>query len=43
MLLIWIWQLERRQALLLEWKKHRVLLSRVDAGKAPDINWPQSP
>ncbi|HAT7488686.1 TPA: tail fiber assembly protein [Enterobacter asburiae] len=28
---------------LLEWRKHRVLLSRVDVGKAPDIKWPQTP
>ncbi|BEK73864.1 tail fiber assembly protein [Enterobacter asburiae] len=28
---------------VLEWRKHRVLLSRVDVGKAPDIKWPQTP
>lgn len=27
-------------ALLLEWKKYRVLLNRVDTSIAPDIEWP---
>lgn len=30
-------------ALLQEWKKYRVLLSRVDTGLAPENRWPQSP
>lgn len=30
-------------ALLLEWKKYRVLLNRVDISKAPDIAWPDKP
>ncbi|HBL4909300.1 TPA: tail fiber assembly protein, partial [Enterobacter hormaechei] len=29
--------------LLTEWKKYRVLLSRVDTSKAPDIEWPEVP
>lgn len=28
---------------LKEWKTFRVMLSRVDASKAPDITWPQQP
>lgn len=28
---------------LIEWKKYRVLLNRVDTSKAPDINWPEPP
>lgn len=30
-------------ALLLEWKKYRVLLNRVDTSNAPDIEWPVAP
>lgn len=30
-------------ALLLEWKKYRVLLNRVDTSNAPDIEWPEAP
>lgn len=26
-----------------EWRKYRVLLTRVDPGKAPDITWPEVP
>lgn len=29
--------------LLVEWKKYRVLLNRVDTSKAPDIEWPEKP
>ncbi|EOZ1453359.1 tail fiber assembly protein [Enterobacter bugandensis] len=29
--------------LLTDWKKYRVLLSRVDTSKAPDIEWPEVP
>ncbi|MDE7599685.1 tail fiber assembly protein [Enterobacter asburiae] len=29
--------------LLLEWKKYRVQLNRVDVTKAPDIDWPVKP
>ncbi|CNK38539.1 tail fiber assembly protein [Yersinia intermedia] len=28
---------------LVEWKKYRVLLMRVDTSKAPDIEWPRVP
>ncbi|NIA43826.1 MULTISPECIES: tail fiber assembly protein [Providencia] len=28
---------------LQEWKKHRVLLNRVDTSMAPDIDWPEKP
>ncbi|RTY28681.1 tail fiber assembly protein [Morganella morganii] len=31
------------EALLKEWKKYRVLLSRVDTTLAPDIAWPVKP
>ncbi|EMJ5880571.1 tail fiber assembly protein [Enterobacter cloacae] len=34
---------EKERILLTEWKKYRVLLSRVDTNKAPDIEWPESP
>ncbi|HFR4127866.1 TPA: tail fiber assembly protein [Yersinia enterocolitica] len=34
---------EEEAALLLEWKKYRVLLMRVDTSKAPDIEWPTPP
>jgi hypothetical protein len=30
-------------ALLLEWKKYRVLLNRIDTSIAPDIEWPAPP
>lgn len=30
-------------ALLLEWKKYRVLLNRIDTSIAPDIEWPVAP
>lgn len=30
-------------ALLLEWKKYRVLLSRIEPKSAPDIVWPDKP
>ncbi|HFD6761819.1 TPA: tail fiber assembly protein [Enterobacter hormaechei] len=30
-------------ALLLDWKKYRVLLNRVDTSKAPEIEWPEVP
>lgn len=30
-------------ALLLEWKKYRVLLNRIDTSVAPDIEWPTVP
>ncbi len=28
---------------LTEWKKYRVLLSRVDVNQAPDVEWPEQP
>ncbi|MQL46633.1 tail fiber assembly protein [Photorhabdus khanii] len=34
---------EAERAALLEWKKYRVLLSRVDTSQAPDIEWPEVP
>lgn len=34
---------DEEQALLLEWKKYRVLLNRVDTSVAPDIEWPEKP
>ncbi|HGH8121163.1 TPA: tail fiber assembly protein, partial [Enterobacter kobei] len=34
---------EDESAELLEWRKYRVLLMRVDISKAPDINWPEIP
>jgi hypothetical protein len=34
---------EKEKNLLTEWKKYRVLLSRIDASKAPDIEWPVAP
>lgn len=34
---------EKESTLLTEWKKYRVLLSRVDVNNAPDIEWPETP
>lgn len=34
---------EDEAALLTEWKKYRVLLSRLSVDAAPDIDWPQAP
>lgn len=34
---------DEESAALLEWKKYRVLLMRVDTTRAPDINWPAEP
>lgn len=34
---------EEEKALLLAWKKYRVLLNRIDTSLAPDIEWPISP
>ena len=34
---------EEEVALLAEWKKYRVLLSRIDVSTAPDISWPVAP
>lgn len=34
---------EEEAAALVEWKKYRVLLMRVDSSKAPDIEWPPVP
>ncbi|EGB9086421.1 tail fiber assembly protein [Escherichia coli] len=31
------------QALLLAWKKYRVLLNRVDTSATPEIEWPTQP
>ncbi|EPV8384883.1 tail fiber assembly protein [Enterobacter cloacae] len=34
---------ESESALLVKWKKYRVLLNRTDTSKAPDIEWPEKP
>lgn len=34
---------EEEKESLLEWKKYRVLLNRVDVSKAPEIDWPEPP
>ncbi|WP_387794709.1 tail fiber assembly protein, partial [Photorhabdus sp. RM125S] len=34
---------EVEKALLLDWKKYLVLLSRIDISLAPDITWPEKP
>ncbi|EGJ7432493.1 tail fiber assembly protein [Escherichia coli] len=34
---------DEESAMLLAWKKYRVLLMRVDTSKAPDIEWPPQP
>ncbi|HCT6410988.1 TPA: tail fiber assembly protein [Citrobacter freundii] len=34
---------ETETALLLAWKKYRVLLNRINPDEAPDINWPDMP
>ncbi|HCJ7774311.1 tail fiber assembly protein [Citrobacter braakii] len=34
---------EAEAALLLAWKKYRVLLNRINPADAPDINWPEVP
>ncbi|TNH44088.1 tail fiber assembly protein [Photorhabdus luminescens] len=34
---------EAEEADLLEWKKYRVLLARVDTSQAPDVEWPEMP
>jgi len=34
---------EDEAAQLTAWKKYRVLLSRIDTSKAPDIKWPDRP
>ncbi len=34
---------EEEQALLPEWKKYVVLLSRIDVSLAPNIKWPEIP
>ncbi|ETS30090.1 Caudovirales tail fiber assembly protein [Photorhabdus khanii NC19] len=34
---------EDEEAALLEWKKYRVLLTRVDTSQAPDVEWPEVP
>ncbi|EOF9310471.1 tail fiber assembly protein [Enterobacter cloacae] len=34
---------ESESMLLVEWKKYRVLINRIDTSKAPDIEWPQKP
>ncbi|WP_434524389.1 tail fiber assembly protein [Photorhabdus asymbiotica] len=34
---------EAEKTALLEWKKYRVMLSRVDISQAPNIEWPEQP
>ncbi|ETS31037.1 phage tail protein [Photorhabdus temperata] len=34
---------DSEKAALLEWKKYRVLLTRVDVNQAPDVIWPEVP
>ncbi|WP_426576663.1 tail fiber assembly protein [Xenorhabdus stockiae] len=34
---------KEEKAVLLKWKKYRVLLNRVDCSTAPDIVWPELP
>ncbi|ETS31165.1 phage tail protein [Photorhabdus temperata] len=34
---------DSEKAALLEWKKYRVLLTRVDTSQAPDVEWPEVP
>ncbi|TDB48215.1 tail fiber assembly protein [Photorhabdus khanii] len=34
---------DSEKAALLEWKKYRVLLTRVDVDQAPDVEWPEMP
>ncbi|HEB5831519.1 TPA: tail fiber assembly protein [Yersinia enterocolitica] len=34
---------DEEKAQLTAWKTYRVLLSRIDTSKAPDIEWPVSP
>ncbi|MCT8344692.1 tail fiber assembly protein [Photorhabdus kleinii] len=34
---------DSEKAALLEWKKYRVLLTRVDVNQAPDVEWPEVP
>jgi len=34
---------DEEKAELTAWRKYRILLTRVDASTAPDINWPQAP
>lgn len=34
---------DEEKAQLIEWKKYRALLNRVDASTAPDIDWPEKP
>ncbi|MCT8348323.1 tail fiber assembly protein [Photorhabdus temperata] len=34
---------EGEKAALPAWRKHRVMLNRVDVSSAPDINWPKEP
>ncbi|WP_246593306.1 tail fiber assembly protein [Photorhabdus akhurstii] len=34
---------EAEKNVLLEWKKYRVVLSKVDISLAPDVEWPEQP
>ncbi|MBC8949788.1 phage tail fiber assembly [Xenorhabdus sp. TS4] len=34
---------DEEKAILIEWRKYRVLLSRIDCSTAPDIVWPELP
>ncbi|TNH44086.1 tail fiber assembly protein [Photorhabdus luminescens] len=35
--------IEAEKSALLEWKKYRVLLTRVDVDQAPNVEWPEVP
>ncbi|MCC8380213.1 MULTISPECIES: tail fiber assembly protein [unclassified Xenorhabdus] len=34
---------DEEKAMLIEWRKYRVLLSRIDCSTSPDIVWPELP
>ena len=34
---------EQEAQLLVEWKKYRVLVNRIDIKQAPNIDWPENP
>ncbi|WP_196243435.1 tail fiber assembly protein, partial [Xenorhabdus bovienii] len=34
---------DAEKSALIEWRKYRVLLNRVDCTTAPDIQWPEQP
>ncbi|MFQ1009009.1 tail fiber assembly protein, partial [Gilliamella apicola] len=34
---------EQEAQLLIEWKKYRVLVNRIDIEQTPNIDWPKNP